>query len=91
MACRSCHNITPTGINVVGPTLFGVIGRRAGAVPGYTYSGSLRASGIVWTDAALDRWMRSSRAMVPGTKEHFLGLSNSEERENIIAFLRTAQ
>lgn len=90
-ACRSCHTVALGQPNVVGPNLFGVVGRRAGTVPNYKYSDALKRAGIVWTDASLDRWIQSPSTMVPGTKEHFLGLASPQDRANIIAYLKTAQ
>ena len=91
IVCRSCHSISSAGPNVTGPNLFGVYGRKAGTAPGYAYSRALKQTGIVWTDATLDRWIESPKVMVAGTKEHFSGLSNPNDRADIVAFLKGAR
>ena len=91
IVCRSCHSISSAGPNVTGPNLFGVYGRQAGTVPGYAYSLALKRTGIIWTGETLDRWTKSPKAMVGGTKEHFSGLPNANDRADIVAFLKTAR
>jgi cytochrome c len=50
-----------------GPTLKGVVGRKAGTVAGYGYSPAFLAAmrDVVWTRATLDRWISDTRAWVP--------------------------
>ena len=83
-ACEDCHSIDE---NDVGPMHRGVVGRRAGIVPGYAYSPELKASGITWTEQALDRWLTSPQAMVPGTRMTFF-LDDPQQRADVIAFLK---
>jgi cytochrome c len=82
--CGGCHALDH---NKYGPSHEGVFGRPAGTQPGYRYSKALAASGIVWTEAALDRWLADPQAMVPGTRmtERF---ANPQERRLIIAYLK---
>lgn len=82
-ACMGCHSLDE---NDVGPLHRGVVGRSAGAVPGYAYSSALRKSGIVWTPANLDRWLRGPQAMVPGSKM-FFSIPAAQDRADIVAFL----
>lgn len=84
-ACGGCHSLDD---NDVGPRHRGVVGRRAGAVAGYAYSPALRASGIVWNEGSLDRWLVNPQALVPGSKMYF-SVSNAQARADIIAYLRT--
>lgn len=84
-ACMGCHAIDE---NDVGPRHRGVVGRRAGSVPDYAYSAALKASGIVWTNANLDRWLSGPQAMVPGAKMYF-SIAGQQDRADIIAFLAT--
>lgn len=65
--CRACHSVEK-GRNGVGPTLFGIVGTKAGDVPGYNFSPALKASGIVWNRDTLDTWLAGPMKMVPGTK-----------------------
>ena len=83
--CARCHSIDA---NRVGPKHRGVVGRRAGTVPGYAYSPALKASGIVWTPQQLDRWLQGPAAMVPKSKMNFR-LANPAQRTAIIAYLAT--
>ncbi len=83
-ACEDCHSIDE---NDVGPLHRGVVGRRAGSVKDYVYSPELKSSGILWTEAALDRWLTSPQAMVPGTRMTFL-LEDPQQRADVIAFLK---
>ena len=82
-ACTSCHSIDDDDI---GPRHRGVVGRKAGTVPGYAYSAALKASGIVWDRETLDRWLTNPSAMVPGTRMFFL-IDNPQSRADIIAYL----
>ncbi|TVV77284.1 c-type cytochrome [Sphingomonas solaris] len=86
--CMACH-ATVAGRNGLGPTLAGVMGRKAGTVPGYTYSTAMKASAITWTPAAMDRYLAAPRTAVPGTKMIFMGLPLAADRENLIAWLAT--
>lgn len=81
--CMGCHSLDEDD---VGPRHRGVVGRRAGSVPGYVYSPALKASGIVWDTATLDRWLSSPQALVPGTKM-FFSLANEKMRADVIAYL----
>jgi cytochrome c len=83
--CAACHSIDE---NDIGPLHRGVLGRRAGSVPDYNYSAALKASGIVWNAAQLDRWLSNPSAMVPGTKM-FFKLDDAQMRADIIAYLET--
>jgi cytochrome c2 len=86
--CSICHSIRPGQI-VVGPTLFGVVGRHSGSMPGFDYSSANRQSGLVWDPATLDRYLTDPQKVVPGTYMTFPGLKDAEQRSDVIAFLRT--
>ena len=73
--CRICHQVGENARNFVGPELNGLVGRKAGSVPGYNYSDANRNSGITWDEAKLAKYLRSPREIVPGTKMAFPGLS----------------
>jgi len=82
-ACMSCHSLDD---NDIGPKHRGVVGRRAGTVPGYHYSPALLSSGIVWTPGNLDRWLSGPQAFVPGVRMYF-SLSDAQKRADVIAYL----
>ncbi len=84
--CAICHSLDP-GKNKVGPSLAGVVGRRAGSVPDFNYSSANKASGIVWTKEKLDEYLTDPQKMVPGTLMLFPGLKNPDDRQAVIAFL----
>ncbi len=86
--CKVCH-VTDKGVNRVGPSLFGVVGRKAGTVPGYNYSAANKNSGLIWTAAQLDPYLAAPQKVVKGTKMAFAGLKKPEDRANVIAFLAT--
>jgi cytochrome c2 len=84
--CAMCHSVEP-GKNRVGPSLAGVVGRRAGSVPGFSYSSANSHSGIVWTKEALDQYLTDPQKMVPGTLMIFPGLKNPDDRRAVIDYL----
>lgn len=83
-ACSGCHSLDEDDI---GPRHRGVVGRRAGSVAEYAYSPALKASGLVWDAATLDRWLTGPQELVAGTKMYFF-LSDPQKRADIIAYLQ---
>src|SRR4051794_27692372 len=63
--CRQCHSFLK-GDNRLGPTLYGVVSRKAGSVAGFAYSDSVKNSGITWDEATLDKWITNPNAVIPG-------------------------
>jgi cytochrome c len=51
--CSACHT-TESGANKIGPSLAGVVGRKAASVPAFNYSEASRNSGVTWNAATLD-------------------------------------
>ncbi len=87
--CRACHSLEK-GRNVIGPSLYGLFGRRAGTAPGFNYSEANKKSGIVWNEKTLMPYLKKPQAVVPGTKMIFAGIRSEEERRDLIAFLKEA-
>jgi cytochrome c len=86
--CGICHAVV-AGENRIGPTLFGVVGRRAGSVPGFNYTADHKKLDITWDAAILDKYLTNPRAMVPDTSMVYAGLKNDAERADLIAYLET--
>lgn len=86
--CVSCHSIKP-GVNAVGPSLFGVYGKKSGSVTGYAYSDANKNSGLTWDDATLDEYLTAPMKKVPGTKMTFAGIPDAAKRKVVIEYLKT--
>ncbi len=85
--CAACHSITQGGANGVGPNLWAAMGKPHGHVAGFAYSDALKAVPGNWDFAAMDAWLASPRKYAAGTKMTFAGLSDPQERANVIAYL----
>jgi cytochrome c len=66
-----------------------VFGRRAGSLPGYSYSAAMKAQTFIWNDQTLDRWLARPADLVPGTAMAFAGIDSKADRDALIAYLRT--
>lgn len=86
MQCVACHSVEP-GKNGVGPSLHGVVGRKAGTLPGYAYSDALKTWGKVLTAEELDKWLTAPMQDVPGTKMVFPGMPDAARRKAVIDYL----
>lgn len=83
--CIACHS---PDANRVGPMHRGVVGRKAGSLPDYTYSKALKAGDFVWSDETLDQWLTNPQAFVPGQKMNFK-VAKPKDRADIIAYLNS--
>jgi cytochrome c len=89
--CMTCHTADDT-TNKIGPSLKGVVGRKAASVQGYKYSDAMLAkgaAGVIWDEATLTAYLPDPKSFVPGTKMTFPGLKNPEDVANVIAYLKT--
>ena len=89
--CMACHSFTDK-TNKVGPYLFGVVGRPVASAEGYAYSDAMKAcaaTGAKWDEATLFKYLENPKALVPGTKMGFAGVKKEDDRNNLIAFLKT--
>jgi cytochrome c len=89
LRCASCHDISGNGPAKNGPTLHGVIGRKAASVDGYGYSKSLAGQDFVWDEARLNTWLERPTAIAPGTTMAFEGMAAAADRLAVIAYLKT--
>jgi cytochrome c len=88
-ACRTCHSVRE-GENRNGPTMYGVVGRKAGTVAGFAFSSAMQNSGVVWDEATLDKFITDPAAVVHGHRmQPFGGIDSAEQRSQIIVFLKS--
>lgn len=86
--CSVCHSTEP-GKNKMGPSLAGVVGRRAGSLANYSYSEAMKHSGLTWTATTLAHYLTAPQRFIPHVKMMFLGVKSARERQAIIAYLTT--
>lgn len=84
--CTACHTVAKGGSNGIGPNLSGMIGRRAGSVPGFSYSAGMKSSGLTWDAKTLDQFLAAPAKKVPGTKMP-ISVSDPAKRAAVIAYL----
>jgi cytochrome c len=86
-ACRTCHTMKE-GDNRLGPNLHKVVGRKAGSLGDYEYSGAMKNAGLVWDKATLDKFIANPDQVVSGHKmKPYGGLSSADDRARIVAYL----
>jgi cytochrome c len=87
--CQACHSLE-AGVNKVGPSLHGVIGRASAAAESFNYSDAMKNAHVSWTPETLDQYLTNPRKMVPGTKMAFPGLPKDKDRADVISYLEQA-
>jgi cytochrome c len=87
--CKACH-VVDAEKNKTGPHLVNIFGRNAGSLESYKkYSKAMKESGIVWNEETLDGYLEKPKKYVKGTKMAFAGLKKEEDRDNVIAYLKS--
>jgi cytochrome c len=84
--CTACHSLQ-AGQQMMGPSLNGLRGRRAGSLEGFNFSSALRASGLVWNEVTLDAFLANPQSFVQGTVMPFGGLKDASERGALVCYL----
>lgn len=88
ITCKTCHAVE-AGVNKIGPSLAGIIGRKAGTIAGFSYTPANKNSGITWTAEKMFQYLENPQRVVPGTKMAFAGFSDPQKRADVIAYLQT--
>jgi cytochrome c len=87
--CQACHTFNKGGRNLVGPNLWGVIGRPRASEAGFNYSAAMKGKGGNWTIDDLNQFITNPRGFVPGTNMTFAGIPRGTERADLIAYLNS--
>jgi cytochrome c len=88
-ACKACHKVE-AGAKGVGPSLFGVFGRKSGTVDGFAYSEAMKTAALTWDEANLTKYISDPKATVPGNKMAFPGLkAKPDDAAAVVAYLKT--
>lgn len=87
--CASCHSFNEGGRNAVGPNLYGVIGSPHGKADGFGYSAAIKGKQGPWTYEDMNAWLLKPNAYAPGTRMAFAGISNTQQRADVIAYLKS--
>ena len=83
-ACAACHGDKGGDL---GPSLAGVVGRKAGSREDFRYSGPMSRSGLVWDEATLKAFIREPQEVVRGTRMPFGGMDSAADIDDLVAYL----
>jgi cytochrome c len=89
--CRPCHQVGAGAKNGIGPMLNGIVGRKAGTIPGFSYSEANKeadAKGLLWTEDNLFKYLENPAAFMPGNNMKFVGVKDEADRRDLIAYLK---
>jgi len=87
--CKACHTMK-AGKNKIGPSLHGIMGRKAASDPKFKYSKAMKASGLTWDDKTLRKFLKKPKKLVKGTRMSFAGIKKQKQMDNLMAYLKKA-
>jgi len=87
--CSICHSSNKGGGVVLGPPLYGVVGRKAGSVAGFSYSGAMKNAGFTWDSAHLHAYLPAPRTYLPGVRMTYPGLKDPAQLDDLVAYLQS--
>lgn len=88
-ACRTCHSMKE-GDHRLGPSLYGIVGRKAGSIEGYGFSSAMQQSNVVWDEATLDAFIENPDKVVHGNAmKPYGGIDDPAQRSEIVAYLKS--
>lgn len=87
--CKACHSVDQGGANGIGPNLWAIVGGTQAGHAGFAYSDALKGKGGKWDFAALDEWLASPAKYATGTKMSFAGLTDAQQRADVIVYLNS--
>lgn len=85
--CTGCHSVDADGRSAAGPNLYGIMGRKAGSLEGYSFSDAFTASDITWDEASLDGFLADPQGYIPGSEMLAGAVPDEEQRKAVIAYL----
>ncbi len=87
--CAICHADTKGAPAKIGPNLFGIVGRKAGTMPDFSYSAAMKSAGFAWTADKLTAYVEHPQVVVPGNRMAFAGLTSPKDAADLVAYLST--
>ena len=85
--CQACHSLDRNAESV-GPSLYGVFGRKAGTLADFRYSPAMKRSGIAWSSEGVDAFIVDPQKVVPANRMPYAGMADAGDRADLIAYLQ---